>query len=155
MRLCASCSRLGVLAVVVAALWSCQPGSAEPFDPATAPLVAEFDEPPAGQMGERLAWVLALLNGDVDPPSVEQAPFVWGYTLLDRSSADDLASAFARAGRLGPYELVGMLEQTSATHWTLLLLRNGAPVSLELLLDGSEAARIERALLRDWSPPSN
>ena len=96
-----------LIGLFVAALAACSGPGSEPFDPSRVPLVATFDAPPEGPMGERLAWVLALLNGEVDAPSVEHAPFVWGYTLLDRSSADDLARAFERAEQLGPYTLVG------------------------------------------------
>jgi hypothetical protein len=144
-----------LIGLFVAALAACSGPGSEPFDPSRVPLVATFDAPPEGPMGERLAWVLALLNGEVDAPSVEHAPFVWGYTLLDRSSADDLARAFERAEQLGPYTLVGALDQASPAHWTLLLLRNGDPVSLDLVLDATPEARIERALLRDWSNPAN
>lgn len=128
----------------------CFGGSAPPPDPATLPVIERWDTPPDGALGERLTWILDLLNDRVDAPVGDEAPYVWHYALLDRRSADELAAAFDAAASLAPYELVGLVERIDDTHWIVGLLRSGQPVLLSFDVDATDEARIEEARLLPW-----
>ncbi len=119
-------------------------------DPDSLPVAERWNEPPEGAQGERLEWILDLLNDRVEAPGLEHGPDIWHYSLLDRRSANELAASFETAARLAPYEVAGLVARVDETHWIVGLTRNGLPVLLSFRVDDTPSAHIEEARLRPW-----